>query len=135
MKVHADLPELEFGVPANLTTEARVIANGYLHLCADEIQQKLIGKTFIGDYFAGQMFKFIVRFDLNGTMEGKNNAGAHNFGLWRINQMDHTMSVEWDSGWDAAITRIYDLGDKFELYDTTTRMWRTNLTPTNTGKV
>ena len=135
MKIHTDLPDLELGVSPNLSTEAEVIANGHRHMSADEIRHKIIGKTFTGDYFAGQMFKFIVRYDYNGTMEGKNNAGAHNFGLWRVNQKDHSISGEWDAGWDTSTLRVYDLGDRFELYDTTTGMWRTNLTLTNTGKV
>ena len=107
------------------TTNAILAKNGHPQLSGKELRNRIAGKTASGDY--GEAFKYVLFFDANGTMEGKNNAGAHNFGAWSINDPDDTISVQWDAGWDATTTRAYDVEGEIKLYDSDTGLWRTTL--------
>ena len=107
------------------TTNAILVENDHPKLSGKELKNRIADKTAAGDY--GAAFKYVSFFDANGTMEGKNNAGAHNFGTWSINDLDGSISVQWDAGWDATTTHAYDVEGEIKLYDSDTGLWRTTL--------
>ncbi len=104
-------------------TEAMIIESGYKQLTGEEIKNKVVGKTIIGDYLRG--FKYVAFINKDGTIEGKNNVGSHNFGEWIIDMKDNTLTLQWDSGWDNNTARVYDVNEELHFYDTTTGLWRT----------
>lgn len=107
------------------TTDADLAKDGHTQLSGAEIRGLISDKTASGDY--GAAFKFVTYFESNGTMEGKNNVGAHNRGAWSINDRDGTLTVSWDAGWDATTTHAYNVGGDVKLYDHNTGQWRTTL--------
>lgn len=64
---------------------------------------------------------------VDGTLEGKNNAGAHTFGQWRIDLATGEMSVNWRAGWVASTTRVYEVDGSLKLYEKATGRWATSL--------
>jgi len=107
------------------TTEAMVVKKGYRQLSGEELERRMGGKTVRGDYL--YEFKFITFFDRNGTMEGRNNVGAHHYGEWSIDTKNETIPVQWDGGWDNTTSRAYDVDGEIKLYDASTGQWRTTL--------
>ena len=107
-------------------TEANVIAAGHVHLSAAELTQKILNKTVYGDY--GLQFKFASTIKEDGTMEGRNNAGAHNLGEWSVDAQNNTFSVMWDAGWDKTTTRAYWIDGKLKFFDSHNGQWRTTFT-------
>ncbi len=113
------------------TTEAMMVNSGYPQLSGEELKEKIGGKTIWGDYLYGRYY--ITAFDLNGTMEGKNDIGSHHFGKWSVNMKDKTFTVKWD-GWDNWTGRAYDVDGEIKFYDSTTHQWRTTLKRFEDGK-
>jgi hypothetical protein len=105
------------------TAETIIIESGYHQLSGEELKQRIGGKTIRGDYLYG--FKFVTFFDRNGSMEGKNNVGAHHFGEWSVDMKDKSFTVKWDNGWDNTTSRAYDVAGEIQFYDCTTGQWRT----------
>ena len=107
-------------------TEAKIIEAGYVHLSAGELKQKISNKTVYGDY--GLQFKFVSTIKEDGTMEGRNNAGAHNLGEWSVDANSNTFSVMWDAGWDKTTTRAYWIDEQLKFFDSHNGQWRTTFT-------
>lgn len=107
------------------STEADMLALGLKPLSADALAAKIVGKTVFGDF--GFMFKYVMAVDEGGTLEGKNNTGAHTFGHWRINPATGEMSVEWQAGWVASTTRVYEVEGSLKHYEAATGRWATSL--------
>ncbi len=112
--------------PDNKITEASVIEAGHVFLSAAELTQKISNKTVYGDY--GLQFKFVSTIKEDGTMEGRNNAGAHNLGEWSVDAQNNTFSVMWDAGWDKTTTRAYWIDDELKFFDSHNCLWRTTFT-------
>jgi hypothetical protein len=106
------------------TTEKLVIEAGHSPLSSAVISKTMIDKTLLGDY--GYLFKFAVTIDDHGRMEGKNNAGAHQFGQCVI--ANNTISVNWDGSWDNTTCRAYAVDGMIKLFDVETGEWRTTFT-------
>ena len=117
--------------PDNTTTEAMIVKAGYKPLSGEELRQKISNKTVFGDY--GYLFKFVTVLEENGAMEGRNNAGAHNFGKWSIDNHAATISVIWDSGWDNTTTRAYWVDEQIKMFDVADGQWRTTFTTITDG--
>jgi len=71
------------------TTETMVIEGGYHQLSGEEIKEKIVGKTIRGAYLS---YIFVIFFAEDGTMEGKNNVGAHDFGKWSVDVKDKSLT-------------------------------------------
>lgn len=110
--------------PDCTSTEADIQAMGLNPLTAEALTAKIVGKTVYGDF--GFMFKCVMAVDEGGTLEGKNNAGAHTFGHWKIASTGE-MSVEWQAGWVPSTTRVYEVEGSLKLYETATGLWATSL--------
>ena len=110
--------------PDCTSTEAGMLALGLKPLSATALVARIVGKTVYGDF--GFMFKYVMAVDEGGTLEGKNNAGAHTFGHWKIAPTGE-MSVEWQAGWVASTTRVYEVEGCLMLYETATGRWATSL--------
>ncbi len=106
-------------------TELEMTARGLLPLTAVEIEQRLIGKTFVGLYSAP--FVYVMRFDRDGGLWGRNNTGTEDKGQWVIDPGNGNLSVRWQNYWDTNTTRIYASGAACHLFDTATGLWRTSL--------
>jgi hypothetical protein len=111
--------------PDCYSTEANMLAAGLKPLSAKALAVKIVGKTVYGDF--GTMFKYVMAVDEGGTLEGKNNAGAHTFGRWEIDAATGEMSVEWQAGWVASTTRAYEVAGSLKLYEVATGRWATSL--------
>lgn len=111
--------------PDCTSTEADMQALGLTPLTAEALTAKIVGKTVYGDF--GFMFKYVMAVDEAGTLEGKNNAGAHTFGQWTIDPATGEMSVEWQAGWVASTTRVYEVNGSLKLYEVATGLWATSL--------
>lgn len=111
------------------TSEAGMIAQGRTCLTGAALEQRIAGKTILGDF--GQQFKFISTTEPDGTMEGRNNAGAHNRGFWKIEQ--NTFSVSWDAGWESSTTHAYDVDGMLKFYAVGTGLWRFSFTKFSDG--
>ncbi len=111
--------------PDYTSTEADMLALGLKPLSADALAAKMVGKTVYGDF--GAQFKYVMAVDEAGTLEGKNNAGAHTFGRWSIDATTGEMSVAWQAGWVPSTTRVYELDGSLKLYEVVTGRWATSL--------
>ena len=106
-------------------SEADMLALGLKPLGAEALVAKIVGKTVYGDF--GFMFRYVMAVDESGTLEGKNNAGAHTFGRWEIGPATGEMSVEWQAGWVASTSRVYEVDGSLKLYEVATGRWATSL--------
>jgi hypothetical protein len=113
------------------TSEAAIVKRGFSVLTSKELVGKISGKTVWGDY--GQMFKFVSVIHSDGNMEGKNNAGAHNFGKWASDEVENTFSAQWDAGWDTTVTRAYEVDGSIIFFDVSDGNWRTTFTKISDG--
>jgi len=114
------------------TTEKMIIDSGYKQLSSKELEQRIVGKTIQGEYLYGR--RYLTYFDQNGSMEGKNDLGRHNFGKRSFNNNDKTITVTWDNGWDHWTGRAYDVDGEIKFYDSTTSKWRTTFKQFEIGK-
>ena len=113
------------------TLESQTIKGGHPQLTASELVENLVDKTLLGDFAA--LFKYIVAIDKNGNMEGKNNAGAHHFGKWSIDESNSTFTIWWDSGWVNTTNRAYNVDGKIKLFEIETGQWQTTFTQITQG--
>ncbi len=111
--------------PDCTSSEADMQAAGRVPMSAGALAARIVGKTVYGDF--GYMFKFVMAVDVDGTLEGKNNAGAHTFGHWEIDPDTGEMSVSWQSGWVDSTARAYDVNGSLKLYEAATGRWATTL--------
>ena len=115
--------DFNFEYTGSNSIEKDIIENGYLQLSGKELLSRIINNTILGDYPSG--YKFISDIYDNGTAEGINNVGSHNFGNWTIDYEKNTLQLKWKNGWLDTITRAYDVNGNIEFYDVDTGKWRT----------
>ncbi len=113
------------------TTEDTVLTGGHTRLSGRELEQKLVGNTITGEF--GFLFKYVMTVKDDGTLEGKNNAGAHHFGRYSIDTDENTISVEWDSGWVNTTSRAYEADGAIKLFNIETGKWETTFTDFKPG--
>lgn len=109
----------------NSDSEDNAIQNGFTLLDVHEITKQIIGYQFLGSYLHG--FKYIISINSDGSLEGKNHVGHYDIGLWVLDEINHTLSVEWQYGWDKATTKLYVKDDVINMYDSESGQWRTSL--------
>lgn len=114
-------------------SEETIIKSGYRQLSGEALKQKIVGKVVWGNYLYG--YTFITIMNPNGTMEGKNNAGAHHFGEWSIDMAENSLTIAWDWGWANTTTRAYDVDGEIWFYDCATGQWCTSFTKIEAGDV
>ncbi len=123
MKNKIKKTDFNFEYTGSNFTEKEIMENGYLQLSSKELLSRINNKTIFGDYLMG--YKFVTDIYENGTAEGINNVGSHNFGNWEIDMKTNTFLVKWNNGWFDTITRAYDVNGNIEFYDADTGNWRT----------
>ena len=111
--------------PDCTSTEADMRALGLNPLTAEALAARIVGKTVYGDF--GYIFKYVMAVDEGGTLEGKNNAGAHTFGRWKIDSNTGAMKVDWQAGWETSTSRAYEVNGCLKLYELGTGRWKTSL--------
>ena len=115
--------DFNFEYTGSNSTEKDIIENGHLQLSGKELLSRINNKTIFGDYPNG--YKFITDIYDNGTAEGINNVGSHNFGNWTIDYEENTLKLKWKNGWFDTLTRAYYVNGNIEFYDVDTGKWRT----------
>ena len=123
MKKEIEAKDFDFEYNGSTHSEKDIIEKGYHQLSGKELLKKISDKTVYGDYLMG--YKYVTDIYKNGTAEGVNNVGSHNFGSWHINMNDNTLNIKWENGWFDTITRAYDINGNIEFYDVDTGNWRT----------
>jgi hypothetical protein len=123
MKKSLKTTDFDFDYTGSNYTEKTAIENGFKHLTGKELCDRIINKTFYGDYPMG--YKFVADIFENGKTEGANNVGSHDFGNWVIDMEKHTLSLIWSKGWLDTCTRAYEVKGNIEFYDVETGNWRT----------
>ena len=123
MKAELKTTDFDFEYTGSEYTEEGIIAKGYKQITGETLQTKIRNTTVYGDYPNG--YKFITDIYDNGTTEGINNVGSHNFGNWTIDFKKDTLQLEWKNGWVDTITRAYNVNGHIEFYDVGTGKWRT----------
>lgn len=114
------------------TTEARMPRHGQRQFSGEELVSRIQGKTVWGDYRYG--FRYVSFIDRDGTMEGRNDVGAHHFGRWSVNPTDGSFTVSWD-GWDNTTTLAYEVDGEIQFYDRDTGEWRTTFRRFKEGRL
>jgi len=104
-------------------TEETMTEMGILPLSAQEIENKIIGKTIKGDW--GTIRKYVCYFDPSGSAEGINDLDTESVGKWSIDMANNTISFEWDSYWDTWSGRMYEMDGKILLFDEQSHQMRT----------
>ncbi len=92
-------------------------------MSGEELELRISGMTVWGSYAGG--FRHVSVINPDGTMEGRNNVGAHHFGRWTIDMEDGSLSVHWDWGWDNTTTYAYEVADEIRFHDVVGLGWRT----------
>jgi len=95
-------------------SESDIRKKGYLPLDAKEIESHIFGKTFLG--FFPPYFRYIILFNENGGLEGKNNYQHYDTGKWVINS-DNTLSVSWNFGWENTTNHVYFIDGNIKFFD------------------
>ena len=114
------------------STEAMAIDTGHAQLSGKELDAIIVGTTVRGLYRGG--FRYNVFVDRDGSLEGKNHVGSHNFGTWLLDMKAHTFTVTWRNGWDHTTTRAYNFGDEVRFFDADTGLWRTTFSGFELGR-
>ena len=123
MKHDVKTTDFDFEYTGSSFNEKDVIEKGFRLLSGAELLSKITDKVILGDYLMG--YKYITEFYEDGTAEGINHVGSHNFGSWVIDLENHTMVTKWDNGWFDTVTRAYEVDGNIELFDVDTGNWRT----------
>ena len=123
MKKEVKGSDFDYKYTGSEFTEEEAIAKGYKQIVGEILQTKISNTTVYGDYPNG--YKFVADIFDNGTAEGINNVGSHNFGKWEIDFEKNTLQLEWKNSWLDTITRAYDVNGNIEFYDIDTGKWRT----------
>ena len=123
MKSELITTDFNFDYTGSEYTEEEVIAKGYKQITSKNLQTTIRNTTVSGDYPGG--YKFVTDIYENGTAEGINNVGSHNFGNWIIDYEENTLQLEWKNGWIDTVTRAYNINGNIEFYDVDTGNWRT----------
>ena len=113
----------DFDYTGSNFTEKEIVENGHVQLSGKELLSKMSNMTIFGDYPFG--YRFVVDIFDNGSAEGINNVGSHNFGKWIIDFEANTLKLEWENSWIDTITRAYYVHGNIEFYDVDTGKWRT----------
>jgi hypothetical protein len=123
MKIRPEAVDFNFEYTGSQYSANDAAENGFKQLTGEELQDRIVNKTFYGDYPMG--YKFIADIYANGKTEGVNNIGTYDIGHWVIDRENHTMSIKWENGWMDSVTRAYDVNGSIEFYDFATGQWRT----------
>ncbi|MEE9430707.1 MAG: hypothetical protein V3V16_06670 [Melioribacteraceae bacterium] len=123
MKAELKTTDFDFEYTGSEYTEDGIIAKGHKQITGKILQATIKNTTVFGEYLNG--YKFVTDIYDNGTAEGINNVGSHNFGKWIIDFEKNTLQLEWENGWVDTITRAYNVNGNIEFYDIGTGKWRT----------
>ena len=123
MKKEIKSQDFNYEYTGSAFTEKEIIAKGHSLLTGEELRKLISNKTIYGDYVMG--YKFVTDIYDNGTAEGVNHVGSHDFGEWRIDIENNTLILNWKNGWVDTVTRAYEVNGHIEFYDVDTGRWRT----------
>ncbi|MEE9314873.1 MAG: hypothetical protein V3V02_09505 [Rhizobiaceae bacterium] len=113
------------------STEALMVEKGCKLISSQELRQRLLGNTILGDFaFA---YKYMMTINTDGALEGINNVGSHHFGQMTIADAANTVSVKWADGWVNTTSRAYDVDGEFKLYNIENGQWSTTFTKVMSG--
>ena len=105
-------------------TEQSLIDKGKTFLTAMELRERILGRKIIGLY--RYPFKYVGYISPDGTMNGTNNYGTSDVGVWKISDADHTLEFKWQGGWDNWTCRAYLVDNEILLFNTDSGTWRTS---------
>ncbi len=94
-------------------------------LTTQEINQKIIGKTFYGKHPPN--FEYIIAINSDGTLEGKNNSGHYDWGTWQLDEEQHALTVRWQNGWQNTTSQVHKTQGETQLVDINTGQINTRL--------
>lgn len=117
------IDDFNFNYTGSKYTEKDAIENRFEQLTGEKLRERIINKTFFGDYPMG--YKFVTDIYENGKAEGINDVGSYDFGNWMIDMENHTLSLQWNNGWINTLTRAYEISGNIEFFDVDTGNWRT----------
>lgn len=113
------------------STEALMVEKGHKQISGQELRQRLLGNTVLGDFaFA---YKYIMTISADGALEGINNVGSHHFGQLTIADAANAASVQWEDGWANTTSRAYDVDGEIKLYNIENGQWSTTFTRVLSG--
>lgn len=115
--------DFDFEYTGSSLNEKEAIANNYTKLTGKELHKIIVNKKVKGDYTMG--FKFIAEIYENEKVEGINNVGSFDFGIWAIDMKRNTLMLKWNYGWINTITHAFEVNGNIEFYDVDTGNWRT----------
>ena len=115
--------DFNFSYTGSTYTENSAIENGFKKLTGKELRERIVTKTFYGDYPMG--YRFVTNIYENGKTEGVNHVGSYDFGNWMIDMKTHTLSLKWNNGWINTLICAYEVNGNIEFYDVDTGKWRT----------
>lgn len=108
------------------STEALMLRKNYKQISGQELRQRLLGNTILGDFaFA---YKYIMTIGIDGSLEGINNVGSHHIGQLIIADSNNTVSVQWEDGWENTTSRAYGVDGEIKLYNIENGRWSTTFT-------
>lgn len=113
----------DFDYTGSEYTEEDVIAKEYKLITGEALQVIISNTTIYGDYPNGYLF--VTDIYANGTTEGINDVGSHDFGKWTIDYEKNRLQLAWKNSWIDTVTRAYDVNGNIEFYDVDTGKWRT----------
>ncbi len=115
--------DFDFEYIGNRFSEEEIVKSGYIPLSGTELRARIVNRIICGDYLMG--YRFITTLYDNGTVEGVNDAGSYDFGVWMIDYQNNTLRTKWQKGWLNTLTRAYDVNGNIEFFDIDTGKWRT----------
>lgn len=115
--------DFDFNFTGSHYSEKDAIENGFEKLTGKELKERIVNKTFFGDYPMG--YKFVTDIYENGKVEGINHVGTQDTGNWMIDIEKDTLSIQWSNSWIDTTTHAYEVDGNIEFYDVSTGEWRT----------
>ena len=106
------------------TTKEDLLAKGYTPLTKQELKELISNTTVWGDYEYRGHRRYKTFMDSKGAMEGKNDWGSTEFGIWDIDD-NGCLTVEWEGYWEDWSGVAFKVEDEIKFYDIKSGKWRT----------
>lgn len=120
----------------NALTREEIVNQNHPRLTSEELRTLFSDTTTTARYFYANKW-YIAKCNSfsNGFISGQNHVGTYDEGTWKVNNENHSVSLEWEGYWENWTAHVYKVNDEYIFFNTDNGTWRMTITSVEQGEL